>query len=145
MDPAAPAHETSDQPGAPPASPSPPPRGSLKSLAVIVLLVVGGTQGLQHWQDARAASEIKAHLGGQRITMYSTADCIYCAKARGWLSGHGIPWDECDVERDTGCQATFEAHGAPGTPLIRAGGQWRLGFEPAWVAQALAKPEPQGH
>jgi glutaredoxin len=115
-----------------------PTRGSVKSLGVIVLLVVGGTQGLQWWRDAQAASDIKAHLGGQRITMYSTVECIYCAKAREWLGGHGIPWDECDVEHDAACLATFEAHGAPGTPLIRVGGQWRLGFDATWIAQALA-------
>lgn len=104
---------------------------------MIVLLVVGGTQAVSWWRDSQAASDIKAHLAGQRITLYSTVDCIYCMKARDWLSRHDIPWDECDVERDAGCKATFEAHGAPGTPVVRVGPHWRLGFEPAWIAQAL--------
>ena len=117
------------------------PRGSLKSLAVLVVLVVGGLQALSWWQDEQAASQIKARLGAQRVTMYSTVRCIYCAKARSWLKAHDIPWDECDVEQDHSCQATFEAHGAPGTPLMRIGTQWHLGFDPKWVAETLAAPQ----
>jgi len=116
------------------------PRGSLKSLAMIVLLVLGGTQGLSWWRDAQTAAEIKAHLRGQRITMYSTVSCFYCAQARDWLKRHSIPWDECDVERDEGCRTTFEAQGAPGTPMMRVGTHWHLGFEAGWLAEALKTP-----
>src|SRR3989338_7119984 len=116
-------------------------RGSLASLALVVLLVVGVTQGLSWWRDKQAVDQIKAHLPGQRITMYSTVSCYYCAKARAWLSQHDIPLDECDVELDGSCRATFDAHGAPGTPLIRVGTRWHLGFDPVWLAQALKTPD----
>jgi len=116
-------------------------RGSLASLVLLVLLVVGLMQGLTWWRDKQAADQIKAHLPGQRITMYSTVSCFYCAKARAWLKTHEIPWDECDVEQDGACRATFDAHGAPGTPLIRVGMRWNLGFDPVWLAQALKSSE----
>lgn len=130
----------------PPAS-NPNPRGSLKSLAVVVLLVLGGTQALSWWQERQSANEIKAHLGQQRITLYTTVTCYYCTKAKAWLARHDIPWDECDVEVDEGCKRTFEAQGAPGTPLVRVNSHWHLGFDPAWVAKALqlrpaAQPSP---
>lgn len=116
-------------------------RGSLVSLALIVALVWGGTEALAWWRDKQAVDQIKAHLQDQRITMYSTESCFYCAKARAWLRQHDIPWDECDVERDAGCRATFAAHGAPGTPMMRVGAHWNLGFDPVWLAQALKTAE----
>lgn len=117
------------------------PRGSLKSLFLLIVLVVGGMQAWSWWRDEQAASRIKSHLAGQRITMYSTESCVYCAKAREWLGAHQIPWDECDVERDRSCQATFESVGAPGTPLMRVGTQWQLGFDPNGLAQLLASAQ----
>lgn len=112
-------------------------RGSLKGLILVVMLVLGVTQGLAWWRDTQTVAQIKAHLPGQTITMYSTASCYYCGKARAWFRQHDIPWDECDVEQDSGCRATFDAHGALGTPLMRVGSRWHLGFEPTWLAEAL--------
>ncbi len=112
-------------------------RKTIWRLVLVLLLVVGGANALSWWRDARAADQIKAHLGQQRITLYITQSCFYCTKAKLWLSKHDIAWDECDVERDSACKATFQAQGAPGTPLVRIGEHWSLGFDPAWAAQAL--------
>lgn len=120
-------------------------RGSLASLGLLVLLVLGVTQGLAWWRDKQAVDQIKAHLPGQRITMYSTVSCYYCTKARTWFKEHDIPWDECDVEQDGGCRTTFEAHGALGTPLMRVGTRWHLGFEPNWLAEALKASDQAAH
>jgi glutaredoxin len=115
-------------------------RNAMWSLALVLLVVVGGSNALSWWRDAQAADHIKAKLGQQRITLYTTQSCVYCTKAKRWLSKHDLAWDECDVERDSYCKATFEAQGAPGTPLVRIGAHWSLGFDPAWIAQALTTP-----
>lgn len=124
-------------------TPQPPRRsGSLWSLLLLVLAVMGASEAVSWWRDRGVAAEIAAARGSQRIVLYTTQSCVYCHKAKAWLRAHDIPWDECDVERDAACRATFEAQGAPGTPITRVGAHWRLGFDPGWVAQALRTPSP---
>lgn len=117
-------------------------RGSWRSLAVILLLVIGGNQAWAWWRDQHAADLVKRYASAGSITMYSTTTCPYCAKARAWLDQHAIPWQECHIDTTPACQRTFEARGAPGTPLMLVNGHWRLGFDAAWVAQALQAPNP---
>jgi glutaredoxin len=120
----------------------PPTRRSWLSLAVLLLIVVGGTQAWSWWQDAQSARLIKQFAKPGSITLYSTVSCFYCVRARHWLKDHDIAWRECDVETDAACARTFQMQGAPGTPLVLANGHWHLGFEPAWLAQALQRPAP---
>lgn len=117
-------------------------RSSWKSLALILIVIVGGTQALTWWQSERAAKLIQQHVKPDSITLYTTSTCPYCVKARDWLSKHGVPWRECNVETDQACAQTFNAHGAPGTPLVLANGHWNLGFDQDWLAQALQTPAP---
>jgi glutaredoxin len=117
-------------------------RDSWKSLALILLVVVGGMQAWSWWRGTRSADLIKQYAKPDSITLYTTQTCVYCVKARDWLSQHGVPWRECDVETNQVCAQAFNAQGAPGTPLVLANGHWQLGFDPAWLAQALQTPPP---
>ncbi len=130
---------------------------SLRSLAMVLLLVWGGSQALSWWQDRRFAETVR--LGSQRheLVVYSTDTCPYCAKARAWLDAHGARWRDCNVEHDVACQQAYQAQGAPGVPLVRVGAMqqtgspsaagsgalWQLGFSPAGVASAMAKLDNQ--
>lgn len=120
------------------------PRGGWKSLAAILLIVLGGTQAWHWWRDEQAATLIQRHAATADITLYTTSTCPYCAKARAWLTQHGIPWRECNVETDTTCMARYEAQGAPGVPLVHVKGQWHLGFDPAWLGRVLEAPGDAG-
>ncbi|HEX5357839.1 MAG TPA: glutaredoxin family protein [Aquabacterium sp.] len=120
--------------------PRPPKTGSLWTLVLLLALIAGGSKAINWWREARTADLIKANLGPQRITLYTTQTCVFCVDAKFWLRSHGIAWDECDVERDASCKATFDAQGAPGTPIVRVGGHWHLGFDPGWIAEALTTP-----
>lgn len=115
---------------------------SLWTLVIVVVLAMEGTSAFNQWREARTADRIKASLGQARVTLYTTQTCVYCVQARSWLRTHGIAWEECDVEQDASCKATFDAHGAPGTPVVRIGSRWHLGFDPNWVAEALMVPMP---
>ena len=118
------------------------PRPTLRSWVGLIALVAaawGATQALQHWQEARAASAIREHSQRVDITLFTTTDCPYCAKARAWLTQVGARWQECNVETDAGCQSTYKLQGSPGVPLVRAGERWHLGFNPTWLAQAVAE------
>jgi glutaredoxin len=114
-----------------------PNRASWVSLIVILAAVLGTSHAWSWWQEARAVRTLQAQAHRGSITLYTTSDCPYCARARAWLNAHGIPWAECNVELDQACKQTYESHGAPGVPLVRANGQWRLGFDPVWVSEAL--------
>lgn len=116
---------------------SPPPRSSLWGLAVVLLLVFGGMQAWTWWRHERQCEAVKALAQPDQITMYTTTTCPYCAKAKVWLNGHGVPWRECNIDLDASCRATFEAQGAPGVPLLQVKGHWQLGFDPLWLTRAL--------
>lgn len=120
------------------------PKGGWKSLAVIVLVVLGISQAWNWWRDEQAAALIQLHAKQAEITLYTTSTCPYCAKARAWLTQHSIAWRECNVEREAACMATYESQGAPGVPLVHARGQWHLGFDPVWLGQVLATPSLNG-
>jgi glutaredoxin len=120
--------------------PSPRLRGSLWSLAVIVALVWGGSLALNWWRNDRATRTLQSLARPGDILMLTTATCPYCAKARAWMSARSVPWQECDVERDERCARVYQAQGTPGVPLMNVKGQWRLGFDPLWVSDAIAAP-----
>lgn len=106
-------------------------------LAVIMLVFVGGSKGLRWWTQEKAATMVKAHATAGDITMYATASCIYCVKARIWMADHQVPWQECDVELNAICRQTYASQGSPGTPLMQVKGQWHLGFDAEWLSRAI--------
>ena len=109
-------------------------------LAVIVLVTMGASQGVSWWTQQRTAAAVRQHVQPGDITMYATETCVYCVKARDWMKSHNIPWQECDVERDAACRQTYEAQGAPGTPLMQVKGRWSLGFNTEWLSRAIEMP-----
>jgi len=115
-------------------------RGTWWSLLLILLLVLGGNQAWTWWRDQHAANLVKQHATTGSITMFTTSSCPYCARARAWLTQHEIAWLECNVDTSLSCKAQFDAQGAPGVPLMLVNGHWHLGFDPAWLAQALQHP-----
>lgn len=127
----------------PSATPTSLPRGSWKSLAVLLVVIVGGSQAWSWWQGEQSAALVKRLAAPGSIIMYTTSSCPYCARARQWLTQHAIPWRECNVELERPCQLAYEAQGAPGVPLMQANGHWHLGFDPAWLGQALQAPPPR--
>jgi glutaredoxin len=40
--------------------------------------------------------------GQIRVNLYVVPDCPLCTRARDWLSGHGVPYVECDVTENFG-------------------------------------------
>lgn len=119
---------------------SAPPRTNWISLAVLLTLVVGGTQGWSWWQQERQGQALRALSRPGDVTIYTTTTCPYCAQAKVWLTGHQVAWRECNIDLNTECLQTFQARGAPGVPLMHVRGQWHLGFDPAWLTQTLQDP-----
>lgn len=111
---------------------------ALLGLVGLIGVVWGGTQWLDQWRDEQLASATREHSQRVDITLYTTSTCPYCARAMAWLQRHSVRWRECNVETDAACLRTFNAQGAPGVPLVQAGERWHLGFDPRWLAEALA-------
>jgi glutaredoxin len=116
---------------------------TLRSLALCLTLVWGGSQALSWWQDQRFAKAIRLGSQQHEVVLYSTDSCPYCAKARIWLNEHSVRWQDCDVEHDAICGHAYQLEGSPGVPLVRVGSLWSLGFSPAWVASAISKLSAQ--
>lgn len=115
-------------------------RPSARSLLGLVLLIAAISGGTQWWHataQQRAAEHLAAVARPGDIRLISSTTCAYCTQARLWLQKNGVPFEECFIEKDSACQATFQAHLAPGTPLVLAGGRALLGFDPQRVLEAL--------
>ena len=50
--------------------------------------------------------------------MISSVTCIFCTKARQYMTEHRIPFEECLIERDPACLADYKRLGASGTPTL---------------------------
>lgn len=111
---------------------------ALAGLAVLVLAVLAGVQGLQAWGERQLAAELRAQARPGDIRMISSRHCVYCTQAREWLAARRVPFEECFVEQDAACMAQYRALGARGTPTLLVRGQVQLGFSPRRVAAALA-------
>jgi glutaredoxin len=77
------------------------------------------------------------------IRMISSERCGWCTAARRWMTGEGIPFQECFLERDAQCRADYVARGGRGTPTLVVRGQTVIGFDRARILQILDdKAEP---
>ena len=69
--------------------------------------------------------------------MLSSTHCVFCERARRWMTERQVPFSECFIERETDCAARYQALGARGTPTLLVRGQVQLGFNPQLVLSRL--------
>ncbi|MBA8883609.1 glutaredoxin family protein [Dokdonella fugitiva] len=100
---------------------------------LLALALVVGTMSVAGAQPA--LSDIHA----PKVTMYATATCGYCAKARTWFTEHDVQWEERDIEKSASAAAEWKAAGGVGTPLIVIGEAKINGFDEAKIGAELAK------
>lgn len=108
-------------------------------LAVLVVGVVAWGLGriVQTQVQDGQAEALRAVARPGDIRMLSSVTCIFCTKARQYLTEHRIPFEECLIERDPVCLADYKRLGASGTPTLLVRGQRQLGFDPLRVTAAL--------
>ena len=111
-----------------------------------VLIVLAVYLGMQWWQGRHGdetGRQLAALARPGDIVMYSTDTCVYCHRAMDQLEAWGVPYTECDIDRDRECAQTYQAAGSPGTPLMNVRGQWQLGFSAQGVLNTLQNgPRP---
>lgn len=104
--------------------------------AVVITVMLAATW----WQDRQAAVIGPAVATLARpgdIHMISSVTCVYCTRAREWLTQHRVPHTECFIERQEACLQQYRALMTPGTPLILVRGRVQRGFSPPALREAL--------
>lgn len=117
----------------------------MRSLAGLVVLVVGVSGASGWWREHQATTlGRQLALAASRpndIEMLSSVTCVFCERARRWMTLHQVPFKECFIERDALCAQRYQALGGQGTPTLLVRGQAQLGFSADRVlAGLLAQP-----
>ena len=118
-------------------------RRKLVEYGVLAALVGAALAGPAWWRSreaARLGEELTRLARPGDIEMVSSVTCIYCDKARAWLTQHGAPFSECYIERDRACMARYEQLGAAGTPTVVIKGRLLRGYSAPAIVEALRQP-----
>jgi len=122
-----------------------PSRRSLVGLLLLVVVVGGAAQWWREHQAQQRGRELAQLAQPGDIAMISSASCVFCTRARQFMTRQQVPFSECLIETDPICAQRYQALGAPGTPTLLVRGQMQLGFSPAAVREALRlKPSIPG-
>lgn len=73
------------------------------------------------------------------LTMYSSAGCGHCIRAKAYLNSRGIPFREVDVDRDSAGRQEFIRLGGRGVPLFEKNGRTMTGFNPESLQALIGK------
>jgi glutaredoxin len=115
-------------------------RRSFIGLVLLVGAIAVATQWLGDRAEERLGEQVAAAAHEGDIRMLSSLTCPYCTQARLWFERHGVPFDECFVERDAACEAELDALPRPATPTLIVRGQVQTGFDAERVLHALQAP-----
>lgn len=74
-----------------------------------------------------------------RVVMYSTQSCPYCAKAREYFATRKVAYVERDIQADPQALAQFKQLGATGVPQVLIGERRISGFAPKAFDDALSR------
>jgi len=91
-------------------------------------------------QAARVEHELRVAMRRVPVTMYSTAWCPVCAKARTWLHQNDVSFTDLDVEKDDRARRVQRSlNPAGGVPTIDVDGVILIGFDPTAMRAALGR------
>jgi len=77
-------------------------------------------------------------LAKTAVKVYSTQACPYCVKAKDFLKGHKIAFEEIDVSKNIKAAAEMVSKsGQMGVPVIEIGDKVITGFDVEEIKKAL--------
>lgn len=109
----------------------------LAGLLLWVLLVAAATEGWRTYQAGKLAEQLAARVRPGDLWMLSSETCVFCDRARRWMTQNKVPFTECFIERDAACASRYQATGGQGTPTVLVRGRPQLGFSPERVLAGL--------
>lgn len=66
-----------------------------------------------------------------RVAIYLTQGCPHCRRAKEWMTRHGVPFVEYDIEADArAARFVMERTGASSVPVFQVGSKILQGFSP---------------
>ncbi|MDO9467331.1 MAG: glutaredoxin family protein [Thiobacillus sp.] len=123
-------------------------------ILLAMLLAMPAAAGVYKWTDAQGrihytdspppaarATQMKlqTHTGpvevsrangaGSGVTIYTTAWCGVCTRAKAFFRKNGIPFTEWDVEKTEYGAIKYGQLGGRGVPVITVGAEKMMGFE----------------
>ena len=73
-----------------------------------------------------------------KVSIYTTAGCIWCKKSKEWFKAHKIKYEEYDVGEDAKArEEMIEKSGQMGVPVIMVDDQMIIGFDDGALKKAL--------
>ena len=120
-----------------------PSRRSLFGLVVMLLVVSGAAEWWRERQTQQLGRELAQLARPGDITMVSSTTCVFCTRARQFMTVQQVPFTECFIETDLACAQRYQALGARGTPTLLVHGQTQLGFSAAAVRDQLRTLAPR--
>jgi glutaredoxin len=103
------------------------------------LLILAAGSGAVYAAPARGAAPKPAYSTVDRVVLYGTATCPYCAQARAHLRAKNIPFADVDLDTSAKGRREFARLGGKGVPLILVGESRVIGFDQEALDAALAK------
>lgn len=94
---------------------------------------------LQSFTGVAQVSQISGADSG--VTIYTTAWCGVCKRAKAFFAQHAIPFREWDVEKTDYGATKFQQLGGSGVPLITVGAQKMAGFDEASFMALWKRPK----
>ena len=94
------------------------------------------TSYVEQLKRLKASAPVVASREG--VVLYSASWCGYCVKAKAYLVGKGISYQDIDIDTENGKTAFAQSGGGKGVPLLLAGGRRVQGFSPAAYDELFA-------
>jgi glutaredoxin len=123
-------------------------------LALIAGCYAGYQMALKRGWTSESVGSIASRLGGSYnpeqlaalaagtqagdVFVFSADWCPNCREAKSWMNQHGFKYEQCDIDKDHGCQARLASLGGDGISyLIVRGHHMKDGFDSEEFAAAL--------
>jgi len=107
------------------------------SLLILIALKFGAIK------DYLGYSPTIADTQGEKVILYATSWCGYCAKVRELLRDNHIPYHEYDIDRSVEGHKQYKHLGGNGVPVVLINGVVVKGYRPGKILE-LAKQARSG-
>lgn len=108
----------------------------LKKLLLVALLGIVLTLASRSGEEEILPPDVAARAA-DKLVMYTTTHCPYCAEARAWLKKNKVAYRECNTDVSAACSEQLERLGAGGVPTLVYGKHMQVGWDARWLRKVL--------
>jgi mycoredoxin len=107
---------------------------SLRLFSILLIILAFG------WAATKLTFSSKPEtstLHQDKVVLYATAWCGYCAKTRAFFKENNIDYIEYDIEKSTEGRAQYQSLNGRGVPLVIVKGKLIRGYNPGLMQSLL--------